>query len=97
MEIATVYVKGPKTEVTASLTIKNFVEVMESSKPGKGYATDKFMVKETPMALMVCPNGDSEKRRGWVGVYVVNMGQAEVKVKSQFIRCEDHRHGGGDY
>ena len=35
MEIAMVYGKGPKTEVTASLTIKDFVEVMESSEPGK--------------------------------------------------------------
>jgi len=85
MENATVYGKGPKTEVTASLTIKDFVDVMESSEPGKGYATDEFMVKETPMAMVVYPNGPSEELRGWVGVGVMNRSQAEVKLKVQFI------------
>ena len=85
MEIATVYGKGPNTEVTASLTIKDFVEVMESSEPGKRYATDEFMVKETPLRLLVCPNGLREEDRGWVSVFVENSGQAEVKVKQEFI------------
>jgi len=87
MEIATVFGKGPKTEVTASLAIKDFIDVMESSKPGKCYETDEFMVKETLMCLLVYPNGYSEEYRGWVGVYVKNRSQAEVidKLKGQFI------------
>ena len=85
MEVATVYGKGPKTEVTASLTIKDFVEVMKSSEPGKNYSTDLFIVKETPMVLGVYPNGYKEEDRGWVSVFVRNRSQAEVKIKEQFI------------
>ena len=84
MEIATVYGKGPNTEVTASLTIKDFVKVMESSEPGKFYDTHDFMVKETPLRLVVCPNGHIEEFKE-VGVFLANKSQAEVKVKRQFI------------
>ena len=69
MEIATVFGKGPKTEVTASLTIKDFIDVMESSEPGKSYETDDFMVKETPLRLVVYPKGRAEEYRGGVSVY----------------------------
>jgi len=85
MAIATVYGKGPKTEVTASLTMKDYLEVMETSEPGKHYDTDEFMVKETPMRLVVYPNGYSEEFRGGVGVYLANRSQVEVKLKRQFI------------
>jgi len=85
MAIATVYGKGPKTEVTASLTIKDFVEVTESSEPGKFYATDDFLVKETPMCLVIYPNGFDEEDRGWVGVQIANRSEVDVKLKRQFI------------
>ena len=76
---------GPKTEVTASLTIKDFPRVMEASKPGQHYETDDFMVKETPMRLGVFPNGAKEEERGKLAVYVQNRSQVEVKVKKQYF------------
>ena len=84
MKVATVFGKGPKTEVTASLTIKDFVEVTESSEPGKFYATDDFLVKETPMCLVIYPNGFDEEDRGWVGVQIANRSEVDVKLKRQF-------------
>ena len=86
MEIATVFGKGPKTEVTASLTIKDFIDVMESSEPGKSYETDDFMVKETPLRLVVYPKGRAEEYRGGVSVYVSNKNQVDVKVKDKIIK-----------
>jgi len=85
MENATVFGLGPKTEVTASLTIKEFVKVIESTEPGKFYEGNKFMVKEVPMCLEVYPNSYTEEYRGKVGVFVRNMSQVEVKVKLQFL------------
>ena len=84
MENVTMFGKGPKTEVTASLVIKDFVEVMKSTEPGKFLESDDFMVKETPMGLGVSPNGYGESDRGGVGVYVANTGEVDVKVKVQF-------------
>ena len=51
--VQVLYGMGPKTEVTDSLAIKDFVDVMESSKPRKRYETDDLMVRETPMSLIV--------------------------------------------
>jgi len=85
METVTVFAKGPKTEVAATLIIKDFVEVVKASEPGENYQTDEFMVKETPMALVVYPNGYKEENRGWVSVFVTNRTQAEVEIKNQFI------------
>ena len=85
MKHATVFGKGPKTEETASLTIQDFVEVMESTKPGKFYETNDFMVKGTPLGLVVYPNGFDEEDRGWVCIFVENRSDVEVKLKRQFI------------
>ena len=54
----TVYAKGPKAKVTAELVIKDFLEVMRTSLPGKEYVSDTFMVGDTPMAISVRPRGD---------------------------------------
>ena len=85
METIMVFGKGPKTEVAATLIIKDFVEVMEASKPGEYYETDEFMVKETAMRLRVYPNGFREEGRGWVSVCVESRGQAGGKMKCMFI------------
>ena len=53
----TVYAKGPKAKVTAELVIKDFLEVMRTSLPGKEYVSDTFMVGDTPMAISVRPRG----------------------------------------
>ena len=64
MENHTVYARSADVQVTAKLTIKDFVEVMKTSKPGKCYASDTFMVGATPMAIKVYPNGSKDKYKG---------------------------------
>ena len=85
MENVTVFGKGPKTEVTASLVIKDFMEVIETTKPGMYYETDDFMVKGTPLGLVVYPNGEAEEDRGSVSVFLENRSQVDVKLKRQLI------------
>ena len=85
MENHTVYARSADVEVTANLTIKDFVQVMKTSKPGKHYDSDVFMVGATPMAIAVYPNGYNEENRGNVSVFLQNQGDASLTVKCQFI------------
>ena len=80
-----VYAKGPGAKATAELVIQNFLEVMATSKPGKGYESDTFMVGNTPMAIEVCPNGGKDEFEGHVSVYLWNKSDAALTVKCQLI------------
>jgi len=91
MENSAVFGMGPNTEVTASLTIKDIVKVIESSEPGQNCETDEFMVEETPMSLVVFPNGYGEAHRGWVSVGIKNRSQVDVEVKAEFTAEETRR------
>ena len=81
----TVYAKAPGMKATAELVIKDFLEVMKTSQPGKSYASDTFMVGDAPMAIEVFPNGDIDEYKGYVGVFLDNLGDAHVNVKCQFV------------
>ena len=61
MENITVFAKASPEQATAKLVIQDFVEVMKTSKPGKGYTSDTFTVGDTPMAIKVYPNGFGEE------------------------------------
>ena len=52
----TVFVIGPPIKATAKMTIKDFVEVIRTSKEGKSYCSEDFMVGNTPMAIEVTTN-----------------------------------------
>ena len=85
MENITVFAKTSPEQATAKLVIKDFVEVMTTSKPGKGYTSDTFTVGDTPMAIRVYPNGHNDKNTGNVAVYLLNQSDAALTVKCQFI------------
>ena len=85
MENHTVYAKSADVQVTAKLTIKDFVEVMKTSKPGKCYVSDTFMVGETPMAITLYPNGYDDQCKDNVSVFLWNQSDADITVKCQFI------------
>ena len=67
-ENLTVFAKTSAVQATAKLVIKDFVEVMTTSKPGEKYNSDTFMVGDIPMAISVFPNGDKKDTGGNVGV-----------------------------
>ena len=85
MENHTVYSKSADVQETAKLTIKDFVEVMKTSKPGKSYHSDTFMVGETPMAITLYPNGYEDQYKGNVSVFLWNQSDAHISVKWQLI------------
>ena len=72
-------------QVTAELVIKNFVDVMAGFEPGMKIESDPFNVGDTPMAIRVFLNGHDEDHRGKVGVFLRNYGNADIRVKCQFI------------
>ena len=82
----TVYAKAPGAKATAELVIQDFLEVMKTSEPGKCYASDTFMVGDTPMTIKVYPNGDEDKNSGNVSVFLKNQSDAALTtVKYQFV------------
>ena len=81
----TVYAMAPGVTATADLVIKDFLDVMKISKPGKCYASDTFMVGDTPMVIEVYPNGHVDERKGFVSVFLDNKSDAKITVKYQFI------------
>ena len=81
----TVYAKAPGVKATAELVIKDFVEVMKTSEPGKSYASDNFMVGGNPMIIDVYPNGHDDGDKGYVSVYLINLGDPHITVKCQFV------------
>ena len=81
----TVYAKAPGVKATAELVIKDFVEVVKTSKTGKSYSSDTFMVGDTPMKIHLYPNGYRGANKGYVSVVVGNMSNAALNVKCQLI------------
>ena len=81
----TVYVNAPGVKATAELVIKDFLEVMKGSEPGKRYTSDIFMVGNTPMAIKVYPNGYDDEYKGNVSVCLANKSDADITVKCQLI------------
>ena len=84
-KVRTVYAKAPGAKGTAELVIQDFLEVMKTSKPGKRYVSDTFMVGATPMAIKVYPNGDEDESSGNVSVFLENHSDAALRVKYQFV------------
>ena len=84
MENVTVFDKPADIQATAKLVIKDFVRVMEASKPGKVYRSDPFMAGDTRLELRVHPNGWNEDHEGWVSVSLHNMSDGKIHVKGQF-------------
>ena len=84
MENLTVLAKSDDVKATATLVIKDFVDVMSKYIPGKSCSSDSFMVGDTPMAIQVFPNGYLEQDRGYVSVGLMNLSQTIVTVKWQF-------------
>ena len=64
MENVTVFDKPADIQATAKLVIKDFVEVMTTSKPGEKYNSDTFMLGDIPMAISVNPNGSNKEKKG---------------------------------
>ena len=86
MENHTIYAKSSDVQVTAKLTIKDFVEVMKTSQPGKSYSSDTFMVGEIPMAIEIYPNGSDEVEKGEVATFLSNHSDVDLDmVKIQFV------------
>ena len=79
----TVFVKGPPIKATAKITIKDFVEVITTSKEGEVIHSEDFMVGNTPMAIEVTPGG--EEHKGYMSVFLWNKDKVDRTVKCQFI------------
>ena len=77
--------KSGVIQVTAELVIKNFVEVMAGFEPKMMIESDPFNVGDTPMAIRVHPNGYNEDSKGNVSIFLDNNGDADIKVKCEFI------------
>ena len=84
-ENLTVFAKTSAVQATAKLVIKDFVEVMTTSKPGEKYNSDTFMVGDIPMAISVNPNGSNKEKKGNVGVFLCNESDADVTAKCHLI------------
>ena len=84
MENVTVYAQSNGVQTTAKLVIKDFPKVMLAGKPGKGYPSENFMVGDTPMVVLVYPNGVNEANKGQVSIYLKNQGDAAITVKFKF-------------
>ena len=73
-------------KVTAELVIKNFVDVMAGFEPGMTIVSDPFKVGDTQMEIEVYLNdGQDEDEKGKVGVFLNNNGDADIRVKCEFI------------
>ena len=65
--------------------IKDFVEVIQTSKPGEKFDSDVFMVGDTKMSIKVYPNARHEDNIGYVDVLLVNASDTDVAVKCKFV------------
>ena len=91
MENITIFAKSAPVKATAKLVIKDFVEVMGKSKPGKCYPSDTFMVGDIPMIIEVYPNGATDEEKGNVSVYLWNKSECVVKVECRFVTGKKDR------
>ena len=73
MEGVTVFSgKSGIIQVTEKLVIKDFLEVIKAFPPGKSFESVPFMVGETPVTIVVYPNGDDKKCKGHVSINLRN-------------------------
>ena len=83
MENLTVYdAASGGIRATGKMAIKNLVEVMSLYKPEQDFTSDTFNVGDNPMAILVFPNGATEKERGYVSIALWNGGDADITVKA---------------
>ena len=86
MEGVTVFSgKSGIIQVTEKLVIKDFLEVMRAFPPGKSFESVPFMVGDTPVTIEVYPNGDVNKYKGHVSIFLRNKSNEDINVKCQFI------------
>jgi len=83
LEHVTVFERATETKVTAKLVIREFVRELTLCKPGKEFVTDPFMVGDTPMAITVYPNGETDEVKGHVSVFLMNSSKVDVNVQCQ--------------
>ena len=81
MENVRVYTKSNGIQATAKVVIKDFVELMSSSKPKDCYPSDTFVVGDVPMVLNVYPNGNNDQNKGNVSILLKTHGAITVKCK----------------
>ena len=62
MENVTVFGKSSPTQASAKVVIKDFAQVIQTSKPGEKFDSDVFMVGDTKMSISVYPNGRQEDK-----------------------------------
>ena len=84
VENLSVFAKSGGFQGTAKVVIKDFVELMRTSRPKDCYASAPFMVGDIPMILNVYPNGSTKDCTGWVSIYLKNSGNSPVTVKYTF-------------
>ena len=87
----TVYARSAGKQGSTKLVIKDFVEVVGKSKPGKCYPSDTFMVGDIPMIIEVYPNGATDEEKGNVSVYLWNKSECVVKVECRFVTGKKDR------
>ena len=85
MENVTVFGKSSPTQASAKVVIKDFAQVIQTSKPGEKFDSDVFMVGDTKMLIRVYPNGTHEGDKGYVMAYLGNMSDRDVTVKFKFV------------
>ena len=85
MENVTVFAKASPVQATAKVVIKDFLEVMGNSEVGKKYQSGSFMVGDTEMQIGIFPNGDTEKHKGFVSVFLWNSSSTNLTAKCQFV------------
>ena len=86
MESTTVVdAKSRIIQVTGKLVIKNLVEVMAGFQQGEFIKSDTFMLGDIPLIIKVLPNGLGEESKGFVSVFLINQGDADIRVMCQLI------------
>ena len=74
-------IDGLNAETTIySVKIKKFHAKMQKWDPGKKVELNPFPYEDNLFSLLVYPNGDDEKNRGFVSVFLKNEGQEKLKV-----------------
>ena len=81
VENLSVFAKSGGFQGTAKVVIKDFVELMRTSRPKDCYASAPFMVGDIPMILNVYPNGSTKDCTGWVSIFLRNSGSAPLEVQ----------------
>ena len=57
---------------TYTVEIKDFKNKMKTWPSGKFIKSESFAVNDVPLSLIICPNGDIEKNKGNVSVFLKN-------------------------